>query len=113
MFSSYEIKGVNVPKYPELKVETFWKIIKENPIYLSYFPDYNEGKLPQRQYMFDLLHTIDESFVENLIQDCHMNRRIKPNFDINECVEIRPDLMEEIMNSYHYSSKIELLVYIV
>ena len=105
MFRSYEIKGVNVPKYPELKVDTFWKIIKENPIYLSYFPDYKERKLPQRQYMFDLLYTIDESFVENFIQDCHMNRRIKPNFDINECVEI--------MNSYHYSSKIELLVYIV
>ena len=104
---------MNVPKYPELKVDTFWKIIKENPICLSYFSDYKKEKLPQWQYMFDLLYTIDESFVENLIQDCHTNRIIKPIFDINECVEIRPDLMEEIMNSYHYSSKIELLVYIV
>ena len=107
MFRSYEIKGVNVPKYPELKVDTFWKIIRENPIYLSYFPYYKEGKLPQRRYMFDLLSTIDGSFVENLIQDCRMNGNIKPNFDMNECVEIRPDLIEEIMNSYHYSSKIE------
>ena len=113
MFRSYEIKGVNVPKYHELKVGTFWKIIKENPIYLSYFPDYKEGKLPQWQYMFDLLYTIDESFVANLIQDCHLNRRIEPNFVINECGEIRTDLMKEIMNSYHYSRKIELLVYIV
>ena len=110
MLRSFEIKRVNIPKYPELKIETFWKIIKENSISRSYFPDYKEIKLLPRRYMFKLLHKIDESFVESLIQDCHMNKRIQPNFDFNEYIEIRPDLMEEIMDCYYYySSKIELL----
>ena len=36
MLRSYEIKGVDVSNYPELKFETFWRIIKENPISHSY-----------------------------------------------------------------------------
>ena len=108
MFRSFNIKSVNVPSYPELKVESFWKIIKSTPHYIEYFPDYKQSKQPPREYKFNLLHTIDPELVEDKIMECHRNRKIQENSKDGDLIEIMPDLLEEIMNSNYHSSKAHL-----
>ena len=105
MFKSYDIKSVYVPNYPELKVENFRKMIKSTPYYSEYFSDYKPSKLPPREYLFNLLHTIDPEFVENKIMECHNDRKIVMKLEESGFIEIMPDLYEEIINSAFRSSK--------
>lgn len=106
MMKATAIQSVNVPKYPELKVSSFWKKVQSVSEYRSYFPDYKEGKLPQRDYLFNLLHTIDPELVENAIMECHIARRLDDNKEQNGVMEIKNGLLQEIDDSYYYSSRL-------
>ena len=109
MIKATAIQSVNVPKYPELKVSSFWKKIQSSPYYSSYFPDYKEGKLPQRDYLFNLLHTIDPELIEDKIMECHRARRLDENKEQDGVIEIKHDLLREIDDSYYFSSKVLLV----
>ena len=105
MLRVYNIKKVNVPSYPELKVDSFWNKIKSNPEYLSFFPDYKPKKLPPRDYMFNLLHTIDSDLIESKILESHERRKVKPKLDGDEYIEVVPELLKEILDVTYYTSK--------
>ena len=104
MFRSYDIKKVNVTSYPELKVESFWKKIKSTPHYLEYFPDYKPSKYPPRDYLFNLLHTIDPDLVESKIMESHNSRKIMPKLAGDEYIEITSSLLQEIFDTSYRSS---------
>ena len=110
MFRSYSIKSVYVPSYPELRVESFWKVIKSTPRYIEYFPDYKPSKLPPREYLFNLLNTIDPDLIEDKIMECHNDRKVGVKLEDSNFIEIVPDLYEEIINSTYRSSKPKLLI---
>ena len=105
MFKSYNIKSAYVPSYSELKVENFWKMIKSTPYYLEYFPDYKPSKLFPREFLFNLLLTIDPELVENKIMECHNDRKVVIKLEDSGFIEIMPDLYEEIFNSAYRPSK--------
>ena len=44
-------------------MKSFWNHIKKKPNYLAYFLDYESSQLPERDFMFETLITIDEQFV--------------------------------------------------
>ena len=94
MIEATAIQSVNVPKYPELKVSSFWKKIHFNPYYSSYFPDYKEGKLIKRDYLFNLLHTIDPELIEDKIMEFHRARRLYESKERGGVIEIKHDLLQ-------------------
>ena len=104
MFRSYDIKKVNVPSNPELKVENFWKKIKSTPHYLEYIPDYKPSKYPPRDYLFNLLHTIDPDLVDSKITKSHNSRKNNAKTSRDEYIEITSSLLQEILDTSYSSS---------
>ena len=49
-----EINFVAVPKYSEISVEKLWSFVQECEDILQYFPDMDEGKLPERDFMMGI-----------------------------------------------------------
>ena len=99
---------MNVPRYPKLKVESYWKIIKSTPHYIEYFPDYKQSKQSLREYLFNLLHTVNPQLVEDKTMECHRYRKIQENSKDGDLIEIMLYILEEIMNSNYHSSKAHL-----
>ena len=56
---------VNVPKYDELSVKTVYPLIQKDKELMAFFPDkLPKGRLPDRDYTFNVLNTLREDYVE-------------------------------------------------
>ncbi len=63
------VKRVNVPMYNELAVGKLWPEISQDPTFMRYFPDkMAKGRLPDREYFFNVLNTVHEVYVQALIK---------------------------------------------
>ena len=80
-------------------------MIKSTSYYLEYFPDYKPSKLPPREHLPNLLHTINPELVENKIMECHNYRKVVMKLEDSGFIEIMQYLYEEIVNSAYRSSK--------
>ena len=58
----------NVPKYPELSVEILWEFIQEWDDLTDYFPDLEDSKLQERDFMIGILSTLREDEMRQLIK---------------------------------------------
>ena len=105
MFRQAKIKSVTVPRYPELNVKSFWSHIKKTPDYLAYFPDYKSSQLPERDFMFETLITIDEQFVVDKVRQAWEGKLAKNKNGDDEKILITKELLEEIQDAEYYSSK--------
>ena len=105
MFRQAQVKSVTVPRYPELNVKSFWNHIKKTPDYLVYFPDYKSSQLPERDFMFETLITIDEEFVVDKVRQASEGKLVKNKHGDNEKILITKELFEEIQAVEYYSSK--------
>ena len=74
MLRQTEVKSVTVPRYSELNVKSFWSQIKKTPKYLAYFQDYKPSQLPERDFMFETLLTIDEQFVVSKVKQAELGK---------------------------------------
>ena len=83
-------------KCSELSVKSIWKLVKDIPDYNIYFPDYQNGELPERQYMFDILYTINPNAVVEIIQEARKNRGLVDEKDTQQLIEISPEYWSEI-----------------
>ena len=101
-----EVKSVTVPRYPELNVKSFWSHIKKTPKYLVYFPDYKPSQLPERDFMFEILLTIDEQFVVSKVKQTILGKLTRNRHGDDEKILITKELLEEIKNVEYYSSKL-------
>lgn len=106
MIKAKNIDQINVPSYPELNVKAFWRKIKSTTRYMKYFPDYKEGKLPERAYMFNVLNTIDPELVNEKIQLAEADKDVGKKLIEDEVIEVREDLLKEIESTSFMSSKI-------
>ena len=63
-----ELKSVNVPKFDELSVKNIFPLISQDPEVLNYFPDdYPKGREPDRTYTFNVLNTLRNQYVQEII----------------------------------------------
>jgi hypothetical protein len=69
LISLADMRSVTVPKYDELSVKNVYPMIKNNPFLSVHFPDeYPKGRMPDRDYVFNVLHTKQPEYVQNLIR---------------------------------------------
>ena len=70
-----EVRHVQVPRYDELSVKTFWPLMHPDAAFMRYMPDpTKDGRLPEREYFWNVLHTLQPAYVQRLIQHANEQR---------------------------------------
>ena len=105
MLKAYEIKQANVPRFEELSFKVFWEIVCSDPELKIYFPDYKDSVLPERKYLLDLLFTIKTDVVVDMIKEAQRIRKIDNEPDEDQIVEVKKDLLQEILETDFGSGK--------
>lgn len=64
-----DVKFINVPMFDELSVKNLWPDLRESPVFMHYFPDkLPKGKLPQRDYFFNIMNSLNGEYVSMLVK---------------------------------------------
>ena len=62
------MKHVHIPKYEELSVKKLWPLMWNIENFMVYMPDPTpEGRLPERQYFWNVLNTVNSGYVSQLV----------------------------------------------
>jgi hypothetical protein len=68
-----EVKFKNVPFYDELAVKKIWPEVQKDHKVMFYMPfKLPKGRVPDRDYMFNVLNTLREGYVTSICE--HANR---------------------------------------
>ena len=69
LFAIHEVRFINVPHYDEVSVKQLWPMMQEIGPFMRYFPDkLPKGRLPNRDYFFNILNTANNDYVTQLIK---------------------------------------------
>ena len=96
-----------MPKYDELSISKIMEFFKDDPRVLVYFPDnLPKGRLPDRQYFFNIVNTVYPGYVGQLINQAHANR-FKPVSDQEEqdMLKISEEWAEKLLSQPFISCK--------
>ena len=68
-----EVVFIQVPQYEELSIKALWPQVAGDEVISKYFPDqYAVGKGPGRDYLFNVINTIQPDFLKQMID--HANK---------------------------------------
>ena len=70
-----DAKHIVPPKYRELSVTKLWPYIKELPELNQYFPTLKEDELPERDYMWTIISTVNLEVTSKFIKDARKDRK--------------------------------------
>ena len=80
LISLKQIKPIVVPKYDELSVKNLWPHMQNVPQFMKYMPDkLPKNRLPDRDYFFTVLNTVNEEYMSGLIQHAAEQRHAQTN----------------------------------
>ena len=99
-----ELKDLNVPMYPEISVKNLWDVFKHKDDVIRYFPDYSETQQPERRYLINILKTIEYDYMVKVIDNAHKVRNVDSNIEKSQVIEIKPSLLDEMLNAKFNSS---------
>ena len=72
LLSLKDVKHVNVPVYDELAVKHIYPLVEHDPAVGRYFPsNLPQGRLPDREYFWNVLNTVNEPYVTQLVRHAH------------------------------------------
>ena len=64
-----DVQWVEVPKYDELSVTNIYPRFKADALVAIYLPDrLPKGRLPDRSYFYNVLHTVYPEYVKELVR---------------------------------------------
>ena len=72
---------------------------------MEYFPDYLDGQIPDRDFMFSIIATMFPQTLAELIKDAQKKRSLKEDTENNYYIEIDPAIKSLIMNVLERKSK--------
>ena len=94
-----------IPKYPELATKNIWPLVKENNHLMAYFPDMKDSQLPEKEFMFGILSTLNPDAVRELVTAGMKNRSADVQDDHRDLVEVCGELKDAILNLYTMKNK--------
>ena len=98
-----EVKWVNPPKYDEISVANLYPKYKQEGNFMAYMPDHlPKGKLPDRTYFFNVMNTLYEDRVQQMIEHANRVRFESSKAGIEE---------EEVLVSGEWWDKLNLMPY--
>ena len=84
------VKHVNVPKYDELSVKKFWPLMHKDAGFMQYMPEPTpDGRLPEREYFWNVLNTLRTKYVQQLIEHANAQRMtVQQDGESTDAIEI-------------------------
>ena len=65
-----------MPRYKEFSVHNLWPTILDVEDLVPYFPTYKLNHIPDREYMFSILATLQNEETSIIIQNSRKNRSV-------------------------------------
>ena len=106
-----EVKIINVPKYDEVSVKNLWPHCNGIPELMVYFPDkLPKNRLPDREFFFNILNSLNPSYVANIIEHATKMRNSAEGFNTDEQSIVVSQKMIGLLNQSPFiSCKCEFL----
>ena len=84
------VRWINVPLFDELSVVNIWPMTKENKQIMKYFPNkLPKGRVPDREYFFNILNTFQPLYVDQIIQHANAQRNsVASEAQAKETIEV-------------------------
>ena len=74
------VSFINVPLFDELSVIKIWPMMKEDQPFMKYFPNkLPKGRVPDREYFFNVLNTLYPAYVQEIIRHANAQRNSVAN----------------------------------
>ena len=88
-----QVKWINAPLYDELSVINLWPMMKDDENLKRFFPSkMAKGRVPDREYFFNVLNTFHHNYVEQIIRHANEQRNSVSNDAIaKEAIEVSDD----------------------
>ena len=101
-----QVKWINVPLFDELSVINIWPMTKGNEKITKYFPTkMPKGRVPDREYFFNILNTFQPKYVEIIIRHANEQRNSVTNeARAKETIEVS-DKWWDALNSVPFISR--------
>ncbi len=75
-----DVRWINVPLFDELSVIKIWPMTKEDEQIKMYFPNkLPKGRVPDREYFFNVLNTFQPVYVDQIIRHANDQRNSVSN----------------------------------
>ena len=100
-----EVKVSAVPQIEGLTVQDFLQYAKKNQAFLKYLPDERDWVHLDRQWICDVMYTLDPDGVQNMINNALTNRKEKLERSRDLVVEMRPEFADALNKCLNFSSK--------
>ena len=102
-----DVKWINPPKYDEISVSNLFPKVVDNPEFMAYMPNHlPKGKFPDRAYFFNVLNTLYEEKVQQMIAHANKVRFETAQVGIEEeAVAISPEWWNQLNSMPYFSCK--------
>ena len=104
------IRQIKVSKYLELEVYTFYEYIKTMEELFKFLPHYKRSQKPDREYFLNFIGDEEPEFKSSKIGETHKNRISGEVTEDSEKIQIREDILYELMKTNYESSEHWLLI---
>ena len=74
---------------------------------MAYFPDMKDSQLPEKEFMFGILSTLNPDAVRKLVAAGMKNRRADVQDDHGDLVEVCGELKDAVLDLYTMKSKFD------
>ncbi len=93
-----QVKHVNMPPFDELSVKALWPDMRGHEEFMKYFPSkFPVGRLPDRSYFFNVMNTVMEGYVTQIIRHANKVRASKSHMaEANQTIEITDEWYEKL-----------------
>ena len=71
-----KVQIFHAPKYAELSVKKVWGFVKEVDKFTQCFTDFDEGVIPERDYLWTIISSIMPDQTKELIQNARKKRGV-------------------------------------
>jgi hypothetical protein len=107
-----QVRPINVPKYDELSVIRLYKDAMAQASLAVFFPDIaSEKHLPDREYFFNIINTIEPVYLDQLIRHAQTTRLTgKDAQPQDQMIEVDDFWKKELQASPFYSSNFQRLI---
>lgn len=88
-----QVKWINAPLYDELSVINLWPMMKDDEDFQRFFPSkMAKGRVPDREYFFNVLNTYHQKYVEQIIRHANEQRNsVSTDARAKEAIEVSDD----------------------
>ena len=82
----------------------FYEYAKSKPKLQVFLPDNKRTQRPEREYIFNIIRNIISHFINSKIEEVYRKRLSEAVFENGLNIEIREDILKEIMSAKYESS---------